>query len=141
MKKLLALSICISAIAHAESLDDRKYWREQTKYMTRHLETAEKACGTKFTHTWVEPEKFRAQAEKLRQSPFAICNDIVNRVAILCRAGDDEKATVVAKIKGFQCGFSNPRSLSLTGGTLRLMGNHTEANFDDWAKPWLQKQL
>jgi hypothetical protein len=109
--------------------------------VNRSIASADKDCGTKFTHAWIEPAKFRAEAEKQRFSPYSVCDAMVNRVRMLCRSGADEKATVAAKIKGFQCGYGNPRSLSLSRGIIRLMGNTSEANFDDWAKPWLQKQL
>ena len=52
------------------------------------------------------------------------------------------RRSVKAKIKGFQCGSGKPRKLDLSAkGILKYMGNIEEANFSDWAKPWLLKKL
>ena len=60
----------------------------------------------------------------------------------LCREGDDEKASVKARIKGFQCGYAKPRTLDISkSGMVKYMGNNEESNFSDWAKPWLMKKL
>jgi hypothetical protein len=146
MKKLLALSFLLTTTAtvattHAESLEEKKYWKGQMDYMNRALDDAEKQCGVKFTFEWVDKAKLRTEAEKNNNSPNGICDNIVNEVAGICREGDEEKTAVKAKIKGFQCGYQKPRALDLKGGVVKLMGNNEEANFSDWAKPWLMKKL
>lgn len=145
MKKLLVTTLVLLtgtvATLHAESLEERKFWKGQMDYLNRSLDSASEKCGVKFTFAWVDKPKLRAAAEKNNNSPYSICASIVDEVEGLCREGEDEKSSVAAKIKGFQCGYGNPRSLSLSRGIIRLMGNTSEANFDDWAKPWLQKQL
>lgn len=144
MNKLLALSIVLATTAtlHAESLEERKYWKGQMDYINRGIEDGEKQCGVKFTFEFVDKPKLRAEAEKQSQSPYGICDSIVQEVVSLCREGDDEKASVKAKIKGFQCGYAKPRALDLSkSGVLKYMGNNEESNFSDWAKPWLMKKL
>ena len=56
--------------------------------------------------------------------------------------GEDEKAAVRAKIKGFACGAGNPRSLSLDkAGIVRFHGNLDEVNLHEWIRGWLEKAL
>jgi hypothetical protein len=143
MKKLLALSVILAATTtiRAESLEEKKYWKEEMDYMNRALTDAAAQCGVKFTFDWVDKAKLRAEAEKNNNSPNGICDSIVNEVGGICRQGEEEKAAVKAKIKGFTCGYQNPRSLELKGGIVKFMGNNQEANFSDWAKPWLMKKL
>jgi hypothetical protein len=144
MKKLLALSILFATTAtlHAESLEERKYWKGQMDYINRGIDDGEKQCGVKFTFEFIEKPKLREEAEKNNNSPYGICDSIVQEVVSLCREGEDEKASVKAKIKGFQCGYGKPRKLDLSkSGIVKLMGNNEESNFSDWAKPWLMKKL
>jgi len=145
MKKLLAfaiLSTTVTATAvHAESLEDRKYWKGEMDYINRALEDGETTCGVKFTFEFIGKEKLRAEATKNNNDPNGICDGIIREVIGLCREGDDEKASVKAKIKGFQCGYAKPRTLELKGGIVKYMGNNEESNFSDWAKPWLMKKL
>ncbi len=144
MKKLLALSILFATTAtiHAESLEERKYWKGQMDYINRGIDDGEKQCGVKFTFEFVEKPKLREAAEKNNNSPYGICDSIVQEVVSLCREGEDEKASVKAKIKGFQCGYGKPRKLDLgKNGIVKYMGNNEESNFSDWAKPWLMKKL
>ncbi len=76
--------------------------------------------------------------EVLRSVETAIIDEVVS----LCRAGDDEKASVKAKIKGFQCSWAKPRKLDLTNkGIIKWTGNLEESNLGDWAKAWLMKKL
>jgi hypothetical protein len=144
MNKLFTASIVLAtiAIAQAESLEERKYWKGQMDYLNRSLESAAEKCGVKFTFAWVDKPKFRAAAEKNNNSPYSICASMVDEVESLCREGDDEKSSVKAKIKGFECGYGKPRKATIgKNGILKYMGNHEESNFSDWAKPWLMKQL
>jgi hypothetical protein len=105
------------------------------------MAVAEKACGTKFTFEWVDPPTLRAETEKTNHTPNGVCLNIVNTVATICRGGADEKETVKAKITGFTCGYAKERTLDFTGGVVKYLGNNTQANFHDWAKPWLLKRL
>jgi hypothetical protein len=142
MKHMILVTIVfLTTVARAESLEERKYWRGQMDYLQRGLDDAEKNCGVKFSFAWVEPAKLREAAEKNSHSPYGICDSIVQEVNSLCREGDDEKASVKAKIKGFKCGYAKPRKLDLTAGIVKYMGNNEESNFSDWAKPWLMKKL
>jgi hypothetical protein len=141
MNKLVALTLLVAATAHADSLEEKTYWKGQMDYVKRSLDDAEEKCGVKFTFDWVDKPKLRAAAEKAGHTPNGICTAIIDEVDSLCRAGDDEKAAVKAKIKGFQCGYSKPRSLDFKGGIVKYLGNNEEANFSDWAKPWLTKRL
>lgn len=142
MKKLIVASLLLTTAAvHAESLEERKFWKGEMDYVQKSLDDASEKCGVKFTFDWVDKAKLRTEAEKHGNSPNGICTAIVDEVDSLCRAGDDEKASVKAKIKGFQCGYTNPRKLNLTKGIVKYMGNNEEANFSDWAKPWLMKKL
>jgi hypothetical protein len=142
MKKLLALSVIIaSSTVHAESLEEKKFWKGQMDYVQRSLDDANKQCGVKFTFDWVDKATLRAETEKTNHSPNGVCSAIIEEVTSICREGEDEKKAVTAKIKGFTCGYAKERKLSLAGGSLKFMGNLEQSNFSDWAKPWLLKNL
>jgi hypothetical protein len=143
MHKLFALSIILATTAtiHAESLEEKKYWKGEMDYINKSLDDAKSQCGVAFSFAFIDQAKLRAEATKHEASPSTICNLAIDEVDSMCRSGDDGKAAVKAKIKGFTCGYGNPRSLDLKGGTLKLLANTEEANFSDWAKPWLEKHL
>jgi hypothetical protein len=146
MNKIAALAVVLAtvgatALVSAESLEEKKYWKGEADYLNNNIESANKDCDMKFTFDWVDKGKLRESAEKAGASPYGVCASIVDEVDSLCRAGADEKAAVKAKIKGFQCGYSKPRSLDFKGAVVKYMGNNEEANFSDWAKPWLMKRL
>jgi hypothetical protein len=143
MKKALLLApvLLVTVVAHAESLEERQYWKGQMDYVQRSLDAANKSCGTKFSFDWVDKPKLRAEAEKASVSPYGVCVSIVDEVEGICREGDDERKSVSSKIKGFTCGYAKERNLSMSGGIVRYMGNNEQSNFSQWAKPWLLKNL
>jgi len=146
MKNLLIASLVLStgivSTLHAESLEERKFWKGQMDYINRGIEDGEKQCGVKFTFEFIEKPKLRAETEKSGHSPYGVCDSIAQKVVSLSGEGDEEKNTVAAKIKGFQCGYGKPRKLDLgKSGILKYMGNNDESNFSDWAKPWIMKKL
>jgi hypothetical protein len=142
MKKLILIPVLLlTTTATAESLEERKYWKGQMDYLQRSLDAVEAQCGFKPTFDFVDKPKLREASEKAGHSPYGICAAIVDEVESLCREGDDEKASVKAKIKGFSCGYAKPRKLDFTKGVVKYMGNNDESNFSDWAKPWLMKKL
>lgn len=136
-----ALLLSTIVVANAESLEEKKFWKGQRNYVDRELAIANKACGTTFSFDWVDAPTLRAETEKSRHSPMGVCTNIITTVASICREGKDEADTVKAKITGFQCGHAASRSLDLKGGIVKYMGNNTQPNFSDWAKPWLMKKL
>ena len=124
------------------SLEERKYWRGEEDYLFEHLNAGPETCGVKFAFSWDADRKtFRERAEANNNSPYGICAGMVDEVLSLCREGADEKQTVAAEIKGFRCGYGNPRSAKLEDGIVVWMGNFEEPNFSDWARPWLTKNL
>ena len=144
MKKLIVFSVVLvssSSVLHADSLEERKFWKEQMDYVNEKLEDANKVCDAKFSFDWIDKAKLRDEAKKHQNSPNGICTNVIDEVDSICRSGDDGKQSVKAKIKGFTCGYANPRSLDLKGGIVKYMGNNDEANFSDWARPWLEKHL
>lgn len=146
MKNLIALSVVLATVAaatvlRADTLEERTFWKGQMDYMNENLKSASEACGVKFTFDWVNKAKLRDAAAKNSNSPNGICSAVVDEVGSLCREGQDAKDSVKAKIKGFTCGYAKPRTLDLKGGIVKYMGNNEEANFSDWAKPWLMKHL
>ncbi len=146
MNKLLITSLALLTgtigTLHAESLEERKYWKGQMYSLTSAIENGETECGVKFTVEFIDKPKLRAEAEKSNTNPSSICGLVVQEVVSLCREGEDEKASVAAKIKGFQCGYGKPRKLDLNkAGIVKHMGNIEEPNFSAWAKPWLMKKL
>ena len=142
-KKLLVLPALIAMVSplHAESLEEKKYWKKEMDYVQRSLDEATEKCGVKLAFEWVDKPKFREAAEKDGNSPYGICAAIVDEVVTICREGEEEAAAVKAKIKGFRCGYKAERSLDLKGGTVTYLGNNKQANFSDWARPWLLKRL
>ena len=142
MKKLVTACILMTAVvASAESLEEKQYWKRQRNYIDKDIATADKACGTKFTFDWVDQPTLRAEVEKTKHTPNGVCGNVIDQVATICRLGDDEKATVKAKITGFQCGYAKERTLDLKSGVVKYMGNNVQSNFSDWARPWLLKHL
>jgi hypothetical protein len=136
-----AILLVMSATIHAENLEEKKFWKGQMDYVNEKLEDASKNCDVKFTFDWIDKPKLRDQAQKHQNSPNGICTNVIDEVDSICRSDADSKAAVKAKIKGFTCGYSNPRSLDMKGGIVQYLGNNEEANFSDWAKPWLEKHL
>jgi hypothetical protein len=143
MKKLLTFSVVLAASAtiHAESLEEKKFWKGEMDYLNETLKSADKACDANFTFDWIDKPKLRENAEKHQNSPNGICGAVIDEVASICRSDEDSKQAVRSKIKGFTCGYQNPRALDLKGGIVKYLGNNEEANFSDWAKPWLEKHL
>jgi hypothetical protein len=147
MKNLLALTALVVSVAgtvtvRADSLEEKKFWQGQMDYVNEKLKTASEACDVKFTFDWVDKTTLRDTTAKNHWSPNGVCTNIVDEVGSLCRAGKDEKDAVKAKIKGFTCGYAEKRTLDLSkAGIVKYMGNNAEANFSDWAKPWLMKHL
>jgi len=142
MKTLIAACLLIATTtAQADSLEERKFWKRNRDYIDEGLKKADKACGTTFKFDWENAPTLRAEVEKTKHSPSGVCQSIISVVASICREGEDEKATVKAKITGFTCGYAKERTLDFKGSTLRYQGNNTQSNFDEWAKPWLLKHL
>lgn len=124
------------------SLEERKYWRGEEDYLFRSIDAGPEYCGVTFTFQWDADRKtLRERAEANNNSPYGICAAMVDEVLSLCREGDDEKQSVASAIKGFRCGYGNPRRASLENGIVVYMGNNEQSNFSDWAKPWLTKSL
>jgi hypothetical protein len=143
MKTFLPTSLVLVSVvvAHAESLEEKKFWKLQTERIDRSLAETEKVCGFKPTFEFLDKEKLREHSEKTKSSPYGICDNIVLLVNTICREGEDEKAAVREKISGFQCGFATPRTLQLDKKIVKYGGNNAEYNFTDWAKPLLLKKL
>src|SRR5262245_832339 len=111
MKLAFVCVLIATTAARAESLEEKKFWQRQRNYVDEKLKAAERACGVKFAFEWESPATLRAEAEKTKHSPNGVCTTIVETVSSLCRAGEDEKAAVKAKITGFTCGFAKERTL------------------------------
>jgi len=142
MKKLLVLALLLaSSTVVADSLEEKKFWKGEMDYVQRSLDDAQTQCGVKLTFDWVDKAKLRAETEKSNHSPNGVCTAIIEEVAGICREGEEEKKSVTAKIKGFTCGYAKSRTLGLSGGVVKYMGNNDQANFSEWAKPWLLKNL
>jgi hypothetical protein len=146
MKNLFALTALAVTLAgastlRADSLEEKKFWKGQMDYVNEKLKWVSEACDVPFTFDWVDKAKLRDATAKNNWSPNGVCTGIVEQVGTLCRAGKDEKDAVKAKIKGFLCGYAEKRTLDLKGGNVVYMGNNAEANFSDWARPWLMKHL
>lgn len=145
MLKAIPLALLLaSTVARAESLEEKKYWKGQTDYIARDIADAEKVCGTKFTFEVIDKDKakLREAHDKKNHTPNSVCSAPITSVALICRRGEDEKAAVRAKIKGFACGAGNPRALSLDkAGIVRFHGNLDEVNLHEWIRGWLEKAL
>ena len=142
MNRLLAVcALLVTTTAYAESLEEKKFWKRQRDYVDETLKRTNKACDTNLTFDWENQTQLRTEVEKTKHTPNGVCTSIISEVASLCRQGDDEKAAVKAKITSLSCGYAKERSLDLKGGKLRYLGNNTQANFSEWARPWLLKHL
>jgi hypothetical protein len=138
---LACVLVFCATTAFGESLEEREYWAKQMSYMKTSLDDANTRCKTTFSYDWVNKPELRKKAEEHGHSPNGICSAIVDQIDTICRASDDAQGAVKAKIKSIKCGYADKRSLSMKGGTVIYMGNNVEANFSDWAGPWLKKHL
>lgn len=134
--------LATTTLAQAESMEEKKFWKRERDYIDKEIAFVDKQCGSKLAFDWVDKPTLRAETEKTNHTPNGVCGNIINLVGMICKNGDDEdKATVKSKITTIQCGFAKERKLELKGGVLKYQGNNNQANFGDWAKPWLLKHL
>ena len=140
-KRIALLLLFVATAAHAESLEEKKFWKQESERVGRTVIEAEKQCGVKLEFEFLDKPGLRAAAEKDKATPYVVCDRVVDLVASLCRQGEDEKQAVAAKIKKIQCGYSNPWTLNLKAGAVVFHGNNAQYNFTDWAKPLLMKKL
>jgi hypothetical protein len=142
MKALISLSIILAtSVVSAESLEERKYWKEQMVEVNDSIEWGEEHCGVKFEFEFVDKEKLRAELENTRWPPGKVCGVIVSEAVRLCREGDKPKAAVTAKIKSFRCGFAKERKMTLKNGVVTYMNNQTQPNPEQWAREQLLDNL
>ena len=142
MTKLVAFSILFAtSAASAESLEERTYWRGQLDDISPNLADAEEYCGVKLTFELVGKPTLREGAKKDAITPKGICDDPIDEVIKLCRTGDDEKAAVAAKLKGFTCGYDKSRKLDVKSGIVVYRGNTVQPRFSDWARAILLEKL
>jgi len=145
MKNVLVVSVFLAAstasLLHAESLEERKFWKGEMDWMNKSLEAANEKCGTKFTFEWVNKPELRTETKKTNHGPANVCHGVVDEIEGICREGDDEKSSVKAGIKGFRCGYAEKRTLTLKNGIVTYMGNNVQSNWSDWARPILLKAL
>jgi hypothetical protein len=148
MTKIYVLAILIGTTTLAlaedesnESIEEKKFWKKETEYVNKEIESAGKRCDTEFAFEWIDKPKLRSEAERSKYTPYGICSNMVKLVEATCRNDEDAKAAVKKKIKTIKCGYAKPRKLDLKAGTLTYMGNNEEANMWDWGKPALEKKL
>jgi len=103
-------------------------------------------CGAHITFDWVNKADLRTKAALPdgmgnKRDPHALCVDVFSAISATCTASDDGKKRVVQKIRSVACGWSDPRTLGLSGGKLTLMNNTREYNFAQWAQPQLATLL
>jgi hypothetical protein len=138
---VITVLLLATTFAQAESLEEKKYWKRQKDYLDEHMKVAEKHCKAKFTFNWVDQPTLRSETEKTKHMPHSVCGNIIDAVRSICQDGEEEAATVRAKITGFSCGFAANRTVKLEGGIVKFAGNNVQPNFLNWAKPILLKSL
>jgi hypothetical protein len=138
---VIAAVMATAATAFAESLEEKQYWKGQMDYVQRSIDAVKNTCKVTLKFDWVNKAELRKKAEAAGHTPNGICTAIVDQLDTICREGAESQAAVKAKIKAVKCGYAAKRSLAMGGGTVTYMGNNVEANFSDWAGPWLKKKL
>lgn len=139
---LLGLGL-LPALASAQSLEEKKYRKEQEAYLkSESTDSMNEKCGTKIEVT-IDWSKFKLDEIKSKNvSTYGYCQPSVNTVRSLCDDAD-AKPEVVKKVKKIVCKYGGPgkRALTLKGGTLEWTIDWDAANNDDYVKEFLMKNL
>jgi hypothetical protein len=136
-----AVVICSTWAAMAqESLGEKQKWREQEEYLAAAAAPVKAACGKDITASFDKPS-FKDQMET-KNSFYGFCGEAFTGLSNIC-ATPDGKAAVAAKISKIECTFGgkDKRALSLKDGTLQMSIDWDAANYQDFLKAWLLKNL
>jgi len=148
MKVLLPLVLFLSAsTAYAEeNLEERQYWRKQQKDIDEEIAYGEEHCGVTFEFEWIDKPALRAGITKPkspneRHRPGYVCAIPMSEAIRLCREGGKAKEAVVAKFKGFRCGYAKNRTLKLAKSVVTFMGNYDQERLEQWMRDQLLSKL
>lgn len=125
---IVASVLAVTSLAHAESLEERKYWRAKMDRIEGKLKEAIESCGVELTFEYVGKEALRENAEKEKYAPNVLCQYVIEQVGSRCRDGDKPKAAVARKVKGMQCTYGAKRSVTFKNGIVLLKGNGHDFN-------------
>lgn len=103
VRLVVAAVLLVSSLVRADSLEDRKYWREKTEMLDSELHEANEECEVEITFEYIDKAEMRAAAEKLKFSPRTVCVPLIKEIARTCRDGDKRKAAVanLCELGGF----------------------------------------
>jgi hypothetical protein len=124
MNKIFVIAVLITtSLVHAESLEERRYWKAEMRDIEDYRAEAVQSCGVELTFEYIGKDALRADAERAKYLPHVLCGYIVKEVGSQCRDGEKQKASVAAKVKGIQCTFGDKRSVTVKNGIVLLKGN------------------
>lgn len=129
------------SIASAQSLEEKKYRREQQDYLKKeNIDPMNEKCGTTIEVS-IDWAKFnKKEQEDGNFSTYGYCGSAPNQVYYLCEDADG-KPEVQKKIKKIVCTFGAKRAIALKGGTLTYTIEWAASNNDDFVKAFLMKNL
>jgi hypothetical protein len=133
----------LPALASAQSLEEKKYRKEQEGYLKeKSSDPMNEKCGTKIDVS-IDWSKFKLDEIKSKNvSTYGYCETAANVIWHLCDDAD-AKPEVVKKVKKIVCKYGGPgkRGMTLKGGTLEWIIDWDAANADDYVKEFLMKNL
>lgn len=138
MNKIIALAVLLTtSVVHADSLEDRTYWKAEMRDIEDRRKRIVVECGIDVPFEYIGKEALRADAEKKKYAPHVLCDYVVNEVRSQCGDGPKRKAAVVAKVKHIQCGLAAKRSVTVKGGVVLFQ---VPADFSGLAG-WIRDEL
>jgi len=143
VNKLVVGSVLVlTSLVHAESLEERKYWKGQMVRLEQKLSVVVDSCGVEIPFEYVGKEALRANAEKEKYSPNVLCGYVVAEVGSQCLDGEKRKAAVAKKVKAMQCTWAPKRSITVKNGIVLLKGNgHEFSGLAGFVRDELKKKL
>jgi len=133
---VVALSLCMTSAASAESLKERKANKEATEAFEKVVGDTNTACGTSLKGEINFKSWNVKDTENISRSH---CDHGLDQIRSVC--GDEEgKKAVKQKIKKYVCKFGAKRAIELKGGTLTYTADKG-ISLDDFIKEYLMNNL
>jgi hypothetical protein len=143
-------AVLVSAgVAFADmTLRQKEFAKKQDESFKKEVDLANEKCGTKIEGK-IDWESFKGEIDKSldgkheRSYSFSsYCDAPVGAMFSMCDS-EDAKAAIKKRIKSYTCKFGgkDKRKIELKGSSLTMWVDWEAANYDDYAKEYLGKQL